>query len=210
MPGNPTGPGRSYRPKGRPAEVGVRDPPKPGRGRAVPYGASDIAGNPAWVSVGVGRGAAGFAVEAVRRWWPRLGRERHREVARLSATADGGGGGSPRSRPRKPGLRALAGGTGLVIEVCHYPPGTGKGNGVEHRPFCHITRDRAGEPLETAEVVVESVARTTTGTGLEVHARSDEKTYAKGRKVGDRQPAECNTEKHRFHGEWNYEVHPRE
>ncbi len=50
------------------------------------------------------------------------------------------------------------------------------------RLFCHITRNWAGEPLENVEVVVESIGRTTTETGLEVHAWLDENIYEKGRK----------------------------
>ena len=33
--------------------------------------------------------------------------------------------------------------------------------------------------------------------------------YDKGRKVSDEELAECNIKRHPFHGEWNYEIHPR-
>jgi transposase len=202
-------PGRSYRPKGRPAEVDVHDFPKPELGKAVPYGVYDIAENEAWVSVGISHDTAEFAVEALRRWWSQLGRKRYGRAERLLVTADSGGSNSSRSRLWKLELQALADETGLIIEVCHYPPGTSKWNKIEHRLFCHITRNWAGEPLETAAVVVASIAGTTTETGLEVHAWLDENTYAKGRKVSDRELAECMIRRHRFHGEWNYEIHPR-
>jgi hypothetical protein len=75
--------------------------------------------------------------------------------------------------------------------------------------FCHITRNWQGRPLETAEVVVESINHTTTETGLEVHAWLDESMYEKGRKVSDEELAECRIKRHKYHGEWNYEIHPR-
>jgi hypothetical protein len=45
---------------------------------------------------------------------------------------------------------------------------------------------------------------------LEVHAGIDEGEYEKGRKIGDAELAECNIKPHKYHGEWNYEIHPRE
>lgn len=207
--GNLKNPGQSYRPKGCPAEVDVHDFPNPELGKAVPYGVYDIAENAAGVSVGISHDTAEFAVEAIRRWWSQLGWQRYRKAGRLLVTADSGGSNRSRSRLWKLELQRLADETGLIIEVCHYPPGTSKWNKIEHRLFCHITRNWSGEPHETAEVVVESIARTTTETGLEVHAWLDENTYEKGRKVSDRELAECKIRKRRFHGEWNYEIHPR-
>lgn len=207
--GNLENPGKSYRPKGRPIEVDVHDFPDPELGKAVPYGVYDIGRNEAWVSVGISHDTAEFAVEAIRRWWSRLGRKQYGRARRLLVTADSGGSNSSRSRLWKLELQRLADQTGLIVEVCHYPPGTSKWNKIEHRLFCHITRNWGGEPLETAEVVVESIARTTTATGLEVHAWLDENYYEKGRKVSDAELAECKIKTHEFHGEWNYEIHPR-
>lgn len=207
--GNLKNPGRSYRPKRQPTEVDTHDFPDPQRGKAVPYGVYDIAENRAWVSVGISHDTAEFAVAAIRMWWLRLGFPRYHKARRLLVTADSGGSNSARSRLWKVELQRLADETKLVIEVCHYPPGTSKWNKIEHRLFCHITRNWAGEPLETAEVVVESIARTTTETGLEVHTWLDENQYEKGRKVSDAELGECKIKRHRFHGEWNYEIHPR-
>jgi hypothetical protein len=44
-------------------------------------------------------------------------------------------------------LQKLADETGLTIRVHHYPPGTSKWNKIEHRLFCHITRNWRGRPL---------------------------------------------------------------
>lgn len=207
--GNLKNQGQTYRPKGKPIEVDVHDFPNAEKGKAVPYGVYDIAENEAWVSVGISHDTAEFAVEAIRRWWKRLGRPRYKKAKRLLITADSGGSNSSRSRLWKLELQTLANELGMIIEVCHYPPGTSKWNKIEHRVFCHITRNWAGEPLETAEVVVEAIARTTTETGLELHAWLDENTYEKGRKVSDKELAECNIKPNSYHGEWNYEIRPR-
>ena len=106
-------------------------------------------------------------------------------------------------------LQKWADETGLIVEVCHYPPGTSKWNKIEHRLFCHITRNWRGMPLETLEIVVESIGATTTEAGLEVHAWLDEGIYEKGRVVSDGDLAECIIKRNAYHGEWNYEIHPR-
>lgn len=72
--------------------------------------------------------------------------------------------------------------------------------------FCPITKNWQGTPLE---IVLESIGATTTKTGLEGHAWLDEGTYEKGRKVSDAELAEGVIKGNAFHGEWNYEIHPR-
>ena len=206
--GNLRNAGRTYRPQGEPEEVKTHDFPDPRLGKAVPYGVYDIHGNVAGVSVGISHDTAEFAVGAIRRWWEKLGRARYGRAKRILVTADSGGSNSARSRLWKRELQAFADETGLIVEVCHYPPGTSKWNKIEHRVFCHITRNWRGRPLETLEVVVESIAATTTETGLEVHAWLDEGTYEKGREVSDQELAECTIKRAAYHGEWNYEIHP--
>jgi Rhodopirellula transposase DDE domain len=206
--GNLKNPGKTYRPQGEPAKVKTHDFPDPELGKAVPYGVYDIHGNEAGVSVGISHDTAEFAVGAIRRWWQKLGRKRYHGAQRLLVTADSGGSNSSRCRLWKVALQKWADETGLIIEVCHYPPGTSKWNKIEHRLFCHITRNWQGVPLETLEIVVQSIAATTTETGLEVHAWLDEGTYPKGRKVSDEELEACNIKRNTFHGEWNYEIHP--
>lgn len=205
--GNHKNPGRTYRPKKNPRKVDVHDFPDPGLGKAVPYGVYDIHENEAGVSVGISGDTAEFAVAAIRRWWTRMGRARYGTAKRLLITADSGGSNSSRSRLWKVELQKLADETGLIIEVCHYPPGTSKWNKIEHRLFCHITRNWQGVPLE---VVVESIGHTTTETGLEVHAWLDKSRYETGREVSDEELAECIIKRDAYHGEWNYEIHPRD
>jgi hypothetical protein len=202
--------GREYRPKGQPLEVDTHDFPDKELGKAIPYGVYDIHQNEAWVSVGVSRDTAEFAVEAVRRWWKRLGRKRYAGARRVLITADSGGSNGNRNRLWKYELQKFADATGLIIEVCHYPPGTSKWNKIEHRLFCHITRNWRGVPLESHQVVVNLVSSTRTEQGLEVHCRVDANKYEKGRKVSDAEMAKLNIKRNAFHGDWNYEIRPRQ
>lgn len=207
--GNKSNSGREYEPKGQPRETDTHDFLDEKKGKAVPYGVYDIHRNEAFVSVGISSDTAEFAVAAIRMWWLRLGKKHYASSKRLLITADSGGSNASRNRLWKIQLQLLADETGLIIEVSHYPPGTSKWNKIEHRLFCHITRNWRGVPLETREIVVSSIGNTRTESGLEVHAWLDEKEYKKGIKVPDWKLTECIIKRNKFHGDWNYEVHPR-
>ena len=207
--GNLKNAGKTYRRKGQPVKVKTHDFPDKKLGKAVPYGVYDILHNDAGVSVGIGHDTAEFATASIRRWWERLGRKRYGSPKRLLITADSGGSNSSRTRLWKWELQRLADKTGMIIEVCHYPPGTSKWNKIEHRLFCHITRNWQGVPLETMEILVNLIGSKTTTEGLEVHAWLDGRKYEKGRKVSDTEFAEIHIKRNKFHGDWNYEIHPR-
>jgi transposase len=207
--GNLKNPGRVLRRAKNPVRVETHDFPKKELGKAVPYGVYDLQNNVGFVSVGISHDTAQFAVAGIERWWKKLGRKRFPNATRLLVTADCGGSNSPRTRLWRLELQRLADATGLIVEVCHFPPGTSKWNKIEHRLFCHITRNWQGVPLETLEIVINLIASTRTETGLEVHAYLDEKDYPDKLKVTDDQLAEVQLVRNKFHGEWNYEIQPK-
>ena len=206
--GNMKNPGRTYRRKGDPEKVKTHDFPDRELGKAVPYGVYDITANEAGVSIGISHDTAEFAVAAIRRWWQRMGSQRYPAAKRLLITADSGGSNSPRTRLWRWALQSFANETGLKLELCHYPPGTSKWNKIEHRLFCHITRNWQGVPLESHEIVVKLIGSTYTEEGLEVHAWLDAKEYEKSKKISDQQLAEVKIKRDQFHGEWNYKILP--
>jgi hypothetical protein len=66
-----------------------------------------------------------------------------------------------------------------------------------------------GRPLTSHEVVVQSIAATTTRTGLRVEAILDDNTYPTGVKVSDAQMDAVAVTGHTFHPDWNYTLHPQ-
>jgi transposase len=206
--GNHKNAGRSYCPKGKPREVDTHDFPDAKLGKAIPYGIYDLANNEAWVSVGINHDTAQFAAASIEKWWKRMGRKRYPAAKRLLITGDSGGSNSYRSRLWKRELQRFADRTGLIVEVCHFPPGTSKWNKIEHRLFCHITRNWRGVPLETHEIVVNLIGSTRTTEGLEVHAWLDERDYPKGLKISNEELNEVCIRRNKFQGDWNYEIHP--
>ncbi len=200
--------GRELRPQGKPEKVRVHDFLIPELGRATRYGIYDLAQNTGWVSVGVDHDTASVAVASIRRWWQSMGQAVYPKAHRLLITADAGGSNGPRLRLWKVELQKLADETGLRIAVSHFPPGTSKWNKIEHRLFSFISQNWRGKPLLSFEVIVNLIAATTTARGLKVHAELDSGTYPAGTKIDDQELAGVRLRRDKFHGDWNYEIHP--
>jgi hypothetical protein len=196
----------TWRRHGEPVAVNVHDFPHLGRGKAVPYGAYDIARNRAVVNVGVSHDTAEFAVESIRRWWRLDGRRLYRDARRLLICADSGGSNGHKLRLWKLGLPRLADEIARPITVCHSPPGTSKWNKIEHRLFSFISINWRGRPLVNYETVVNLIGATTTRTGLRVKAVLDRRTYPKGVTVTDNAMHAVRLRRHRLHPDWNYTI----
>ena len=200
--------GREWQRKGEPERVDVHDFPDPELGKVIPYGVFDMSRNEGWVSVGIDHDTAQFAVQAIGRWWHKMGVKRYPNANALSITADGGGSNASRCRLWKVALQTLSARLGLPVHVCHFPPGTSKWNKIEHRMFSHITQNWRGRPLVSHEVIVNLIANTTTRAGLKIRAELDRGKYPTGIKITDAEMASLNLKPADFHGEWNYTVLP--
>jgi hypothetical protein len=201
--------GRRWWPKGKADQVSVHDFPPLGKGKAIPYGAYDIARNRAVVNVGVTHDTAEFAAESIRRWWRLDGKRHYREAPRLLICADSGGSNGNRTRAWKLHLQALSDETGMSITVCHYPPGTSKWNKIEHRLFSFISLNWKGKPLVNYETVVNLIGGTRTRGGLKVKAVLDTNQYETGVEVSKEDIGQLRLKRHRVHPDWNYTLLPR-
>jgi hypothetical protein len=206
--GNFKNAGTDWFEKGKATEVTVYDFMDKQLGKAVPYGVYDIAKNEGWVSVGISKDTAAFAVNSIRTWWQHMGKEQYPLANKLLVTADGGGSNSSRSRLWKKELQKLATELAMEIHVCHFPPGTSKWNKIEHRMFSYITKNWRAKPLESLEVIVNLIANTTTQKGLTIKAEADNNQYEKGLKVDDEELKKINLTTKEFRGEWNYKISP--
>jgi hypothetical protein len=202
-------PGREWRAQGRPEEVRVHDFIDRRKGKAIPYGVYDLGRNTGWVSVGVDHDTAAFAVGTIRRWWRDMGRRAYPKAKSLLITADSGGSNGSRLRLWKWELQKFADDTGLVIRVCHLPPGTSKWNKIEHRLFSFISQNWRGRPLLTHATVVDLIGATRTATGLRVRCVLDTHPYPPKVSVSNEQMAALHLVRDNFHGDWNYIITPR-
>jgi hypothetical protein len=202
--------GREWQPQSTPERALVHDFPQDALGKAIPYGVYDMGLNEAWVNVGRDHDTPGFAVASIRRWWSAMGQSRYPDAQALYITADAGGSNGYRARAWKHELQKFADDTGLQIRVSHFPPGTSKWNKIEHRLFCHITGNWRGKPLRTFETIVDLIGNTRTAAGLRVKAKLDKRKYPLGVVTTDAEMEALSLHCDDFHGEWNYEIHPRQ
>jgi len=202
--------GQEWHPQGHPEKVRVHDFLDQELGKVAPYGVYDLTQNNGWVSVGIDHDTAAFAVAAIRRWWRKMGRPAYSKASHLLITADSGGSNSSRSRLWKVELQKMANQTGLTVTVCHFPPGTSKWNKIEHRMFSFITKNWRGKPLTDRATIVNLIGATKTEEGLKIRCELDTNNYPKGIKVSDAQLETVKLKKHKFHGDWNYTIHPNQ
>jgi hypothetical protein len=200
--------GQEWRPSGQPEEVRVHDFRDPKMPKAIPYGVYDLTRNEGWVSVGIDHDTARFATASIKRWWRKMGRRRYPQARDLLITADCGGSNSSRTRLWKVALQELADDLGLRLTVCHFPPGTSKWNKIEHRMFCHITRNWRGRPLTDYAVIVQLIGNTRTTAGLKIGSELDDHVYPLKEMVTAEQLAQVRLTPATYHGEWNYRVTP--
>ncbi len=200
--------GREWLPKGRPVEVLTHDFPDPKINKALPYGVYDVTHNEGWVSVGIDHDTARFATATIHRWWRKMGKRRYPHAKKLLITADCGGSNSSRTRLWKVALQELSDKLGLRLQVCHFPPGTSKWNKIEHRMFCHITRNWRGRPLVSYAIIVQLIGSTRTDRGLRIRAEVDQNEYPTKEVITPEQLARVRLRPAAFRGEWNYAILP--
>ena len=144
------------------------DFPSSSWGKVIPYGVYDVVRNESLVYLAQGADTGQLAVDAVRRWWHRLGKWRYPAEAPLLLLADGGGSNGYRIPLFREQLQLLANQLGKVIRVCHLPPYCSKYNPIDHRLFCHISRSLQSLLLRSVELIREAIERTITRQGLRV------------------------------------------
>lgn len=170
-----------------------------------PYGIYDLQQNAGALVVGQSADTPEFAVNSIVTWWLKHGRSQYPTARRLLILADSGGSNGARLRAWKKYLQEkLADPFGLTITVAHYPTGASKWNPIEHRMFSEISKNWAGVPLESFEILVNLVRNTKTATGLRIEACRDQRQYETGIKVTDKEMRLLALTKRDLLGKWNY------
>ncbi len=190
-------------------KVNVYDFPSDAEGKALPYGLYEIFLNKGIMAIGTSYDTPSFAVDTVEYWWKNIGRYDYQNKQSFLIVADGGGSNSSRSRIWKFELaEKICKRYGVEITVCHYPPGCSKWNPIEHRLFSFISKNWAGVPFRSHEVLINYVKTTRTSRGLTVDAHLVERQYEKGKKVSNEQWNALNIRYHETFPNWNYTLMP--
>jgi len=204
--GNFKNAGRTWRQQ--PLDVLETDFRSDATGLALPYGIYDLTRNAGYVVIGVSHETAEFAVAAIRAWWAQVGQVAYPGQRQLLIQADDGGANDSRSWLWKAALQALADEFGLTLTVTHYPAGASKWNPVEHRLFCFISLNWAGQPLVSYATILNFIRTTYTDSGLGCQARLDRKHYETGLKITAEEKARINLKRRRLFPNWNYTITP--
>jgi len=178
-------------------------------GVAIPYGIYQPVDNRGSVIVGVSHDTSAFAAHAIAHWWQCEGLPQYSHSRQLLILADSGGSNSCRRRAWKTELQAqLADRFHLNITVAHYPTGASKWNPIEHRLFSEISKNWAGEPLDSYQKILNFIRTTSTTTGLAISAYLDRRHYPTGTEPSPEQLQRLKLEPHDILPKWNYTISP--
>ena len=178
-------------------------------GMAIPWGLFDGQAMRGHLFVGTSHDTPTFAVTALARWWDTAGRYCYPAPTELLILADGGGSNGARCRAWRYQLQhQICNRFGFAVTVCHYPPGTSKWNPIEHRLFSEVSKNWAGEPLESYEKMLNFIRTTRTDTGLTVNAELLDGEFLTGLKISDEQMAQLSIRPHEVCPNWNYTISP--
>lgn len=208
MVGNFKNPGRRW--ERAPRRVYDHDFRTDSVGVAIPYGIYDVHENRGTLVVGVSHDTPAFAAHAIAHWWRQEGSQRYSRSPRLLILADTGGSNSCRCHAWKTELQSqLANSFALTVTVAHYPTGASKWNPIEHRLFSEVSRNWAGEPLDSYQKILNYARTTRTQTGLKVTAYLDRRYYPSGLKPSPDQIASLRLQRHKTLPDWNYTIKPQ-
>src|SRR5207253_180705 len=172
------------------------------------YGVYELAANEALVYLAQGADTGELAVDAIRRWWYRLGKWRYDPTSPILLLADCGGSDGYRVPLFRQQLHGLSQLLGRTLRVCHLPPYCSKYNPIDHRLFCHLSRSLQATQLISIEVVYQALQQTRTHTGLRVVCELAKRTYASGIKAQPDFLADEPTIRDRRLSAYNYKFSP--
>jgi hypothetical protein len=178
-------------------------------GIAIPFGVYDLRANLGSLFVGTTHDTPRFAVDNLARWWVYDGHRRYPGATELLVLADGGGSNGHRNRAWKHALQQwLCDRHGLTVTVCHYPTGASKWNPIEHRMFSEISKNWAGQPLDSYETILNYARTTRTTTGLQIKAYLIRTHYPKAVRISDQEMDALHLRVHETQPTCNYTLTP--
>jgi hypothetical protein len=178
-------------------------------GVAIPFGVYDISRNRGSIVVGTSHDTPAFAAHAIAHWWQQEGVLDYAGSRQLLILADTGGSNGYRCRAWKTELQnQVADNLGLAVTVAHYPTGTSKWNPIEHRLFSEVSKNWAGEPLDSYRKILNFIRTTSTQTGLQVSAYLDRRNYPTGTEPTPEDLAHLQLFPHDVLPRWNYTIQP--
>ena len=185
------------------------DFPSSSWGKVIPYGVYDLARNHALMYLATGADTGRLAVDAIRRWWYRIGKWRYPQEVPILLLADCGGSNGYRGNLFRDLLQQLSNRLQRTIRVSHIPPYCSKYNPIDHRLFCHVHRSLSSILLTSIDVMRQAISRTSTRTGLKVATELARVTYAPKEKPSSRYLENPSIIRDEKLGKFNYRFEPK-
>jgi Rhodopirellula transposase DDE domain len=177
-------------------------------GVVYPHGIYDLKRNQGHITLGLSHDTSRFACDCIALWWEQYGRQAHPQATSILLLCDGGGSNAAARYVFKYALEQLAERIGLEIRVAHYPPYNSKYNPIEHRFFPHVTRACQGLVFSAVEQVEQSMARTSTSTGLKTTVHVLPGNYPTGEKAPKGYKNNMRIIRDNELPAWNYRANP--
>jgi hypothetical protein len=180
-----------------------------GMGMANPYGIYEKRINKGLVVIGNSKDTPEFAVAATEIWLTKIGFNVYSDLKTMLILCDSGGSNGYRVNGWKYFLyHNICKVYGIEVDVCHYPTGASKWNPIEHKMFCHVSKNWAGVPLRTYEIMMNYINTTSTEHGLTVMAVLHDKQYQSGLKFTKEQMNSIHIKPYDVLPQWNYKIVP--
>jgi hypothetical protein len=185
------------------------DFPSSSWGKVIPFGVYDLARNHALMYLAEGADTGRLAVDAVRRWWFRVGKWNYADDTPILLLADCGGSNGYRVTLFRDQLQQLANRLGRTIRISHLPPYCSKYNPIDHRVFCHISRSFRSLLLTSIDVIRNAIETTRTRTGLQIIAELARIVYPAKEKPSANYLENPSIIRDEILGQFNYRFEPQ-
>lgn len=173
--------GAHYGLKGHP--VSDHDFKSLAQGQICPHGIYDVGKNKGYLTIGISNDTSQFVCDNLQKVWIDHLQFEYQAANTLLIMCDGGGSNNASHYIVKYDLYLLAQTLQMNLLIMHYPPYCSKWNPIEHRFFCHLSRQWSGQVLQTVQTALDLAAKTNTKTGLKVEVQVNEKIYSHKREV---------------------------
>lgn len=150
-----------------------------------PHGIYNQGNNVGYLTIGTSKDTSEFVCDNIKKVWTQHLQFDYDHTDTILINCDGGGSNNASHYIVKYDLYLLAQALQMNLLIMHYPPYCSKWNPIEHRFFCHVSREWEGQVLDSIQTAVDLAAKTSTKTGLKIHVDINEKNYLTKRIVPD-------------------------
>lgn len=177
-------------------------------GVVIPHGIYDPERNRGHLNIGLSHDTSEFAVESLRWYWNRIGRQCYPDATSILLLCDCGGSNAANRYLFKHYLQMFSESIGLEVRVAHYPSYCSKYNPIERRFFPHVGRACSGMLFDNIDTVVRLMRQASTLTGLRTTVNVMSKFYETGQKATDAIKNELRIQFDKLLPKWNYTATP--